>query len=597
MSLSMAILLTLLGLAAVGQAPASPERSLRPLPAPDLTLMEVAVQEQLGAAREAVARTEEELTDRPSLRADAWGRLGQLYLLYLLPEAAGDAFANASQLAPEDFRWHYFLGYVHRQAGRLGAAAAQLERAVEIDPDSVPALLHMGRLELERNRLDEADARFRRVLALAPGSAAAAHGLGEIAQLRGDHEEAVRWLESALAAQPSATAIHYQLALSHRALRNLDAARAHLERKGEQRVVFPDPLVDRLDDLATGAGIHLARGHQAKVEGRYGLAAEAFRQAMEADPDNLLAAEELASVLALDGNVGAALETYRIMLEKDPDRAISYYNVGRLLVDQGRVGAAIPYFRRAVELAPDFGNAHFNLALALEETGALAEAEDHLGQAVTLDPLDHQARLRYAQVMARRDRVEEAVEALAPALAAGALGGEIGPEVWAFQAGLLGRLGRFGEAATTFQLVIDAAPDNQDAHFGRAIALMLAGDDAAARRSLEQSLVTLPGSAALTHALARLLAASSDPAVRDGERALALAQQVLQAQPSLDHAETVAMAYAELGLFAEAGAFQESIVERARAEGRSEHLPRLEARLERYRRSQPVRSPWRDLQR
>jgi hypothetical protein len=136
------------------------------------------------------------------------------------------------------------------------------------------------------------------------------------------------------------------------------------------------------------------------------------------------------------------------------------------------------------------------------------------------------------------------------------------------------------------------------------MALILGGRHEDARRALESALSDgagagggggLGGDAALplAHLLARLLATAPDPEVRDGARALALAGQVFEASPNLDHAETLAMAYAETGNLQEAVAWQRRVLTRAESQGRP--APMLEAirtRLTRYERGEPERSPW-----
>jgi len=88
------------------------------------------------------------------------------------------------------------------------------------------------------------------------------------------------------------------------------------------------------------------------------------------------------------------------------------------------------------------------------------------------------------------------------------------------------------------------------------------------------------------------LAASSDPEVRDGAVALAAAQRIMQREPGIDHAETVAMALAELGQFEAAADLEDQILKRAQAGGLAQLLPAIERRLSAYRAGEPVRTPW-----
>jgi arylsulfatase A-like enzyme len=103
-----------------------------------------------------------------------------------------------------------------------------------------------------------------------------------------------------------------------------------------------------------------------------------------------------------------------------------------------------------------------------------------------------------------------------------------------------------------------------------------------------------PASPMLDNALAFALATLPDPRLRDGARALELAAAVVAAggEPSPDHIDTLAAAYAELGRFDEARAEQRRAL--ALVEGREvpeafvaslrEHLARIEA-------GEPIREP------
>ena len=87
-----------------------------------------------------------------------------------------------------------------------------------------------------------------------------------------------------------------------------------------------------------------------------------------------------------------------------------------------------------------------------------------------------------------------------------------------------------------------------------------------------------------------MLVTAPDPALRDGARALQLADGVFRALDSLEHGETVAMALAESGRFDDAARFQERLLARVRQAGEMELAARLEANLSRYRRRQTVAS-------
>ena len=107
-----------------------------------------------------------------------------------------------------------------------------------------------------------------------------------------------------------------------------------------------------------------------------------------------------------------------------------------------------------------------------------------------------------------------------------------------------------------------------------------------AHQLLEEGWRVMPESVELLHALARVLATADDPEVRNGERALDLAQRTLRAGTTPSRLETLAMASAEAGLFDEAVRLQRRVIQMMTWDGRLDALPRLEANLARYRAGQ-----------
>jgi tetratricopeptide (TPR) repeat protein len=166
---------------------------------------------------------------------------------------------------------------------------------------------------------------------------------------------------------------------------------------------------------------------------------------------------------------------------------------------------------------------------------------------------------------------------------------EIDPQqhVVRFQlARILAALGRYEEARAEFAAIVAALPQNSAARRGEVTALLLSERYADARRKLEEGLTALPRDGQLAHTLARLLASSPDPEVRDGELALRLALQVYEIKKLYETAETLAMAYAEQENFEKAIEIERSLIARAEAEGDEQKLTGLRQRLESFERSE-----------
>ena len=98
----------------------------------------------------------------------------------------------------------------------------------------------------------------------------------------------------------------------------------------------------------------------------------------------------------------------------------------------------------------------------------------------------------------------------------------------------------------------------------------------------------------LAHAMARVLAACPDDSVRNGPAALKLALAVFRTKNSVSHAETVAMAHAEVGQYDEAIRWQRQALAAAKDADLVAVLPRLRKNLSLYESRRPCRVPWAD---
>lgn len=110
------------------------------------------------------------------------------------------------------------------------------------------------------------------------------------------------------------------------------------------------------------------------------------------------------------------------------------------------------------------------------------------------------------------------------------------------------------EAIKLLSTLLDKDPDNFDALFIRADCFFLAGDDRKAIAEYEHLLKLKPSvseKALIYNNLAYILATSPEDGVRDGKRAIDLAEtaQLLEEKPSPDVLDTLAAAYAEAGQF------------------------------------------------
>ncbi len=379
-----------------GRAPAAEARSgvLQPVPRPNLEYADDAVRFALQEARELLDSLRAKPGAGSGELANAFGETGLLYHAHLAFEAAKACYLNAALLAPDDFRWPYYVAYLHQQNGRLDQAAAYYSEALALNPDWDAARLRLGQIRLEQGQWDRAGAVLDRLAGVPAFRGAALFGAGRLAYARREFERARDLLEEALAVSPQASRIHYTLALTYRALGDLEKARYHLSRRGDAEPVFPDPLIADLEALTTGQRTTFHSAMNAVYQKQYALAVRIFREGLRRDPQNLDARVSLARSLYLGGDREGAEAELKAVLEVASERPLANFLLGALLQEDGLTDQAIARFRATLRVEPDHPGANFLMANSLMRRGDYAGAARHYGLSLLREPDNGHARLR-----------------------------------------------------------------------------------------------------------------------------------------------------------------------------------------------------------
>lgn len=128
-------------------------------------------------------------------------------------------------------------------------------------------------------------------------------------------------------------------------------------------------------------------GGIAMAEGDAVTAERAFRQVLDADPEEVDAHMNLANLCsALPGRAQEAEEHYRRALALRPDYADLHFNYGFFLQRQRRRSEAADAFRRAVECNPAHAAAYNSLGILAMEERRFREAAECFSRAAELAP-------------------------------------------------------------------------------------------------------------------------------------------------------------------------------------------------------------------
>jgi tetratricopeptide (TPR) repeat protein len=444
----------------------------------------------------------------------------------------------------------------------LETAEAYYQNAQTLAPDDWQWPYLLGYFYRLRGPLDKAVVAFERARQLRPDHVGTLVRLGDVYLALGRPEVAAPLFDKALALDSSSAAAWFgsgRVALErnddHRAVKALEEALAR--DAGATAVHYPLAMAyRRLGDL-TQAQAHLARRGDVEPGPEDPLLTK-----IEAglENDSALMLDSLGGQALAAGNWATAADYFERALKLSPDSPSLRHRLATALFRMGDERGAEQQFELVLRTAPSFRDTHYNLALIKAGSGRLDAAIAQLVIALDYDPSDSRARVTLARFLAVA--------------------------------------GRPSEALAQYTTVLGREPLRADAALGYAMTLSLLERYAEARDRLTDAMRTFPDEPRIGRALARLLAAAPDDTVRDGRRALTMAEALLdQRQQSVDTGvavgETYAMALAESKQYANAAAVQRDVRATAEKAGESkEAVRRLTENLSRYERGLPCRRPW-----
>lgn len=314
--------------------------------------------------------------------AAAYGELGALYHVHFVFPAAEDCYHNATQLAPNEFRWFYYAAYLIDTNGPTLQALELYEQARTLKPGYKALNVRMGTALLDLNEPGQAQAAYEQVVDATGLEAASLYGLGQVALLRRDYDTAIDAFSRALTYDPAASRIHYPLAQALRATGRNDAAKTQLALRGDQPPSFRDPQIESLEALKIGSRIHFIRAMKAIKRQEYRAASESFHKGLESEPDNVLARISYARTLYLIDNRTEARQALETALAIQPDNPLCLFLLGVSAEEEGDITMAAGYYRRAIQSMPEHAGAHHYLANQYYRTGDYATAARHYASSI-----------------------------------------------------------------------------------------------------------------------------------------------------------------------------------------------------------------------
>jgi tetratricopeptide (TPR) repeat protein len=312
-----------------------------------------------------------------------------------------------------------------------------------------------------------------------------------------------------------------------------------------------------------------------------------LQQATDINPNFSKAFYNLGAVLFEKGDTEAAIAKYSRALEITPDYAEAMNNLGIALYGKGEKEKAIALYRQALDINPDYPEALGNLGVALFDKGEKEEAIAQYRRAVKIRPDYAEALGNLGVALLDKGEREEAIAQYRKAL-------ESDPKYVKAEynwGGALASEGKLDEAIAHFRHAVKIKPDYALAYSSLGLVCFEKGETREAVSAWQQALQVKPDQADIQNNLAWVLATASEASVRDGAKAVALAERASQLNGGRNAAvlHTLAAAYAEAGRFEDATATARHALELATAEKDNDLTAKLPGEIKLYEAHTPAR--------
>ncbi len=393
--------------------------------------------------------------------AEVWGQLGHVYLIHRWEVPAIACYRQANTIAPDEFRWLYFLGRLTTRR-EPEAAVKYLNRALALNDAYAPAHLYLASALRILGKLDDAQQHLKTAKELQPDNPFSELWLGEIAFAQRQVELARTHLENALRLNPNQSEAHALMAQVATRLGDKETAKKHAyaARQPSRHSELSDPLWWHVLRAGVTAPLYAERGRRYMAEGNYIDAVAEFEVLIsrtQKDIDVWLDYGVSLFHIERYAQARAALEHAQTLLRSDEDtrknkkpheiaylQAQAYNYIAQTYYETGQTDAAILTGQKAIQLFHnsvgntqpsltknsrlflDIGNrvlgqkthdatyttflanVHANLAMAYEDIGQLEQALAQYKKSLELVPTKSASHRDLAGVYWKMRRYAEA---------------------------------------------------------------------------------------------------------------------------------------------------------------------------------------------
>ena len=295
-----------------------------------------------------------------------------------LATKAIDSYKKALDLAPNSTVIMERLAETRAKAQQLREAVEEARAVLKLDPDNVDAhrllariyvrtLGDQGASDSQKENLGKATEEFQAILKVQPDDTYSSLWLARLYRFENRHTDAEKVLRDVLRRDPGNGPALEQLSQLL-----MDAGR-------------PQEAVELLSQAAGSSSspdIYDLLGDAYSQNKEFAKAEEAYRHAIELDPDDPGHHHGLAQALLSQDKYSPALDEYKRLSELEPGTSENYLRMAQLYRRLGKYDESESSLLRAKQLSPGSLEVLYNEALLYEDQGRYADAVKVLTDAI-----------------------------------------------------------------------------------------------------------------------------------------------------------------------------------------------------------------------
>ncbi|MGB8988936.1 MAG: tetratricopeptide repeat protein [Candidatus Sulfotelmatobacter sp.] len=313
------------------------------------------------------------------------------YLMRAVAEMNRQKYSDAEQdltkvmgMSPRSVAPYVQMGNLHGMEKQYSEAIKFYQEALDKDPTSTEALQGIMNVYLLQKQPDQAVAAARTQIAKSPSTGAFYDLMGTVLFQKKDLSGADAAFHKAIELDKNNSDALLKLGQVQAAEGSVDQALA----------LYQQSIKDHPREIA----FYILAGEMYESQQDWNNAKTMYQKALEVQPDNPLASNNLAYVmLQQGGNVDVALAMAQTARRGMPDSSNAADTLGWAYFQKGVYKSAIDLFQESIRLnekrgAADDPTVHYHLALAYQKANQPAQARQQLERVLKLNPNNSDAR-------------------------------------------------------------------------------------------------------------------------------------------------------------------------------------------------------------